>query len=70
MPRDHAEHITRILSAFQRVLDSNTDIEPIEVTCAALLLALSTVPHHSRMPPDLAVKELLEDLYPIYLQNN
>lgn len=70
MPRDHAEHITRTLAAFQRVLDSDDNLEPIEVTSAALLLALSTAHHHSRMPPDMAVKELLEDLYAIYLQNN
>jgi len=52
------------------VLDSDDNLEPIEVTSAALLLALSTAHHHSRMPPDMAVKELLEDLYAIYLQNN
>lgn len=70
MPRDHTKHVTRILAAFQKVARSDPDAEPIEVTSAALLLALSTAHHHSHMPPDLAVKELLEDLYAIYIQNN
>lgn len=70
MPRDHAEHITQLLARFQHTVDTGPEVEPIEVTSAALLLALSTAHHHSRMPPDMAVKELLEDLYAIYLQNN
>jgi hypothetical protein len=68
MPRDHAEHIGRLLNALRHEVDSDKNIEPIEVTSAALLLAMSAARHHSHRPPDL-VRDLLEEIMAIQCRN-
>jgi len=70
MPRDHHDHVNALLYELNQVVGDHPELEPIEVTAAAILLALSTAHQHSRIPPDIAVKELLDSLYSVYIKDN
>ena len=69
-PRDHHQHVCDLYDLMRAAVRQDPDHEPIEVATAAILLALESADRGSKVPANVAVETLLNDLWEIYAKNN